>query len=89
MKTQIFLDTYKGHEVLGIWAIDEHGEKVGKAPIISFGLKKAKCLVKHATEIAEWVASTESEAPPKTNLNLDRLSHEEKEQFLKFLAQMS
>lgn len=54
-KTKVFIETYKGHEIIAIWAVDPCGNKTGKFPVISFGLKKAEAVVTHLEEIRKIV----------------------------------
>lgn len=53
--TAAFLDEYKGRATLGIWNVDEDGDKVGEYPLIAFGIAKARALVEHLDAIQEFV----------------------------------
>ena len=53
--TKVFVDTYKGKKVFGVWEVDGAGEKTGKYPLISFGIKKAEALQKHIQELPEFI----------------------------------
>ena len=57
--TAVFTDEFKGYPICAIWAIDDEGEKKGKKPIVSFGLRKAKNIAKHKEEIEEWIQEQE------------------------------
>jgi hypothetical protein len=41
-KTKIVISKYNGHSIFAIWTVDPCGNNVGKTPLISFGLDKAK-----------------------------------------------
>ena len=56
-KTVCELSEYKGSPVIGIWAVNENGEKTGSFPIISFGKAKAKALIDHHNDIKIFLES--------------------------------
>jgi formylmethanofuran dehydrogenase subunit E-like metal-binding protein len=55
MKTVAIADKYKGFDVVGIWAVDDEGNKVGKAPIISMGANKAKAIIEHIEDLKRFI----------------------------------
>jgi hypothetical protein len=55
MKTIVIADKYKGFDVVGIWAADDDGNKLGKAPIISMGANKAKIVIEHIEDIKRFI----------------------------------
>ena len=57
METYITFETFKGHPVL---AIRKSGEG---APLVSFGLTKAKAILDHIDEIQAWIEENDT---PKT-----------------------
>lgn len=59
--TKLIQDTFKGNPTIGIWDVDENGNPIGKAPIISFGYTKAQAIVDHMEEIRIWAAEQEEE----------------------------
>jgi hypothetical protein len=50
MKTEVEITEFKGAPLLQIWEIDEEGKRK-PFPIVAFGLKKAKAIVKHIEDI--------------------------------------
>lgn len=59
--TKLIPDTFKGNPTIGIWDVDENGNPIGKAPIISFGYNKVQAIVDHMEEIRVWAAEQEEE----------------------------
>lgn len=53
--TKVFIDEFKGHQMFTVWLVDEDGEKVGKYPIVSFGLKKAVAISDHVEELKQFI----------------------------------
>lgn len=54
--TKVFIDEFKGHRIFAIWAIDEEGNKKGKAPLVSFGVKKAQSILTYMDELKNFVS---------------------------------
>jgi hypothetical protein len=52
----VFIDEFKGHRIFAIWAIDEEGNKKGKAPLVSFGVKKAQSILTYMDELKNFVS---------------------------------
>lgn len=50
---------FKGTPTLAIFDGEEGDDTDGKFPIIAFGLRKAKAILKHLEEIESWVAEQE------------------------------
>lgn len=88
------MEEYKGFPVLAVWQV-KNGIKKGKAPIVSFGFKKAKAIVDNIEAIQEWVEeqeearervkSTPSENENSIRINLSNLNATQMESFKKFL----
>lgn len=60
-KTKAFQDEYKGKPTLAIHNVDSSGEPVGDFPIISFGVAKAKAILKHIKDIEAFVEENSEE----------------------------
>lgn len=50
---------YKGTTTLAIFEGDPKSDTQGKFPVIAFGVRKAKAILKHMDEIREWVENQE------------------------------
>ncbi len=50
---------FRGSKTLGIFEGEEGDDTEGKFPVIAFGLKKAKAIVKHLDEIKVWIEEQE------------------------------
>jgi hypothetical protein len=48
--------SYNGHPTISIWNADPCGNKVGKTPIVSFGLNKAKEIWDNREEIKKFLS---------------------------------
>jgi hypothetical protein len=57
MNTKAFLEEYKGHRLIAIWEVDAVGNKLGKYPIISFGIKKAEAILANFDDITQFVVA--------------------------------
>jgi hypothetical protein len=55
-KIKVERDTYNGHPTLSIWNVDPCGNKIGKTPIVSFGLTKAKEIWDNRGEIKKFLS---------------------------------
>ena len=101
METEIFTEKFKGFPVLAIWQV-ENGIKKGKAPIVSFGLKKAKTIIANIEAIQEWIeeqevvknfTATTTATVDRTNSNSVRIelniSSTQMENFKKFMQQQN
>lgn len=58
--TQVFFEKYKGYPVVAIWRVDENGEKLDETPLVSFGERKARAILKHIDEIQKWFEQQDS-----------------------------
>lgn len=56
-KRIIELGEFKGRPLLSVWSVDDNGDKVGKYPVISFGLGKARAILEHVEDIKKFVES--------------------------------
>lgn len=54
--TKVFIDVYKGKKIFAVWKVDQHGNKEGKYPLISFGAKKAQAIIPHLPELNDFIA---------------------------------
>ncbi len=57
--TQALTEEYKGSAVFAIWEMTEEGDKIGPAPVISFGKAKAKEILKHYDKLRYFVNGEE------------------------------
>jgi hypothetical protein len=64
-KTACERGSYNGRPTLSIWEIDPAGNKLGKAPIVSFGVTKAKEIVEHKDEIVKFLIDNGYNPPSK------------------------
>ena len=53
MKTKVFKGKYENTKA--IWEVDDNGNQVGKAPIVSIGKKKIKAILENAEELKKYV----------------------------------
>lgn len=59
MKTKVFTSEYKGHPIVQVFEVDDQGNKQGKYPVVSMGLKKAKALLDNQAEVALFISDNE------------------------------
>lgn len=94
--TKVFFETFKGNPVIGIWKIDVLGNKTGRAPVVSFGIKKAQAILNHLDEIQTWLSELEERnnatgadgaAGAAGALDLSQLSPSQLDTFKALLAQ--
>jgi len=62
MKTKVFTSEYKGHPIVQVFEVDDQGNKQGKYPVVSMGVKKAKALLDNQAEVALFIADNEKES---------------------------
>lgn len=55
MKTKVFVERFKGAPVIGVWQVDELGNKSAEFPVVSMGIKKVEHMVNHLDELAQFV----------------------------------
>lgn len=53
IKTEVEIGEYKGSPVLTIHELDEQGQRT-KYPLISFGKRKAKAIIKHIQDLEDF-----------------------------------
>lgn len=53
--SQTEITRFNNSPVLQIWGIDEQGKQVAETPMVSFGVMKAKEIVKHIEEIKQFI----------------------------------
>ena len=71
MRTKVFIESFKGNKVLSVWNVDnDTNEKIGKFPLISFGLRKAKSIVDHIDKIKEFVKEVSNDRNKGIEFNL-------------------
>ena len=71
MKTKAFVEDFKGNTIFAVWEVDDAGDKVGRAPIFSMGIKKARALVAHISELQDFVSTDGAATTPLVDLGLD------------------
>lgn len=54
LETVVVIGDYRGSRTLGIYEVDENGEK-DQYPVIAFGEKKAKAIFKHIEDLKKFV----------------------------------
>jgi len=59
MKTKVFFDVFKGHNLFTVWEVDTDDQKIGQYPLLSFGVKKAIVLHHHLVELDSYIKSFE------------------------------
>ena len=85
VKTKTKNGSYKGHIVCQIVAVDDNGQEVG-APIMSFGVKKAKAILDNVDGIKRFVQN-QSSPSSADNIDVSQMSDDEKNKLLaKLLA---
>ena len=69
METGTAISSFKGFPVLEIWQVKttdgEDPQTVGKMPVVSFGVKKAKAILDEIEAIREFVEQAEEEERQK------------------------
>jgi hypothetical protein len=53
--TRSEVSEHRNSSVISIWEVDEEGFDVGEYPIIAFGTKKAKAILKHVKDIQTFI----------------------------------
>lgn len=54
-KTKVFIEKFKGSPVIGVWEVDDLGNKASEYPMVSMGIKKVEHMVNHLEELAQFV----------------------------------
>lgn len=54
-QTKAFTEEFNGHPVIAIWEIDSTGKKIGRSPIISFGVRKGEAIHRHLDDILNFI----------------------------------
>lgn len=55
MKTKVFIEKFKGTPVIGVWEVDDLGNKASEYPLVSLGVRKVEHMVNHLDELAQFV----------------------------------
>jgi hypothetical protein len=55
-KTKIEISSFNGHPTFSVWNVDPAGNKVGKYPVVSFGLTKAKEIWDNREELKKFLS---------------------------------
>jgi hypothetical protein len=55
-KTKVVKGSFNGHPTIAVWEVDPCGNPVGKTPIVSFGLNKAKEIWDNRGEIKKFLS---------------------------------
>lgn len=89
MKTKVFIENFKGHNIFGIFEVDDFGNKKepNKGPMLSFGAKKASILLSHKEDLEKFVASNQVQSPTESGIDLSKLSPEQQAQIMAILGQ--
>ncbi len=85
MKTKVFIEQFKGHDMFAVYEVDEQDNKVKPTPYISFGATKAIALATHKDELEQFVKER-MKTNIKTNVDLSKLSPEEQSAFQDLLS---
>lgn len=54
-KVKVERGSYNGHPTISFWNVDPCGNKIGKTPIVSVGLTKAKELWDNRSELKKFL----------------------------------
>ena len=57
--TEVRIDTTWKHTMFEIHEVDDIGSKTGVYPVVKFGIKKAKAIVKHLDELKKFIEEQE------------------------------
>jgi len=89
MKTKVFIENFKGHNIFGVFEVDSQGDKLEpqKGPIVSFGVKKAAVLLSHKDDLEKFVASNQPSIPTDNPaIDISKLSPEQQAQIAAILT---
>lgn len=78
MKTKVFIENFKGHDLFAIFEVDEQDNKIKPTPFVSFGATKAAAIVSHKDELEQF-AKARSKSQVKATIDLSKLSPEEQQ----------
>ena len=59
-KTKVIPNEFKGQSLFTVYEVDESESPVSDFPVVNFGIKKAKAVLKHVQELREFVNSQSS-----------------------------
>ena len=55
-ETKVLNDEYNGYPVFKVFEVDGEGDPIDpKKPVVSFGMKKGKAILKHVDELEKFV----------------------------------
>ena len=78
MKTKVFIENFKGHDLFAIFEVDEQDNKVKPTPYVSFGASKAAAILTHKDELEKFIKER-SKGQVKATIDLSKLSPEEQQ----------
>ena len=78
MKTKVFIENFKGHDLFAIFEVDEQDNKIKPTPYISFGASKAAAIMAHKNELEQFTKER-SKTQVKATIDLSKLSPEEQQ----------
>jgi hypothetical protein len=78
MRTKVFIETFKGHELFAIYEVDDNDNKLKQTPVISFGGTKASLIVNHIDSLKQF-ADKRAKNVVKANIDINKLSPEEQQ----------
>lgn len=58
-ETKVFIDEFNGRPMFGVWEVDPAGNKAKATPIVSFGMAKAKAVMKHIEDLKDFLEAVE------------------------------
>lgn len=76
MKTKVFIENFKGHDLFAIYEVDENDNKSKPTPYISFGVTKAIAITTHKSELEQFVKER-MKTNIRANIDMTKLSPEE------------
>lgn len=88
MKTKVFIEQFKGHDMFAVYEVDEQDNKVKPTPYISFGATKAIALACHKDELEQFVKDR-MKTNIKANIDMSKLSPEEQSALQELMSKAS
>ena len=88
MKTKVFIENFKGHDLFAIYEVDDNDNKLKNTPFMSFGGTKANAIVAHMKELEDF-AKSKAKNSIKANIDMSKLSSEEQDAIQSILAKAS
>lgn len=57
--TKVIAQEFKGNKMFAVFEVDDAGQPVSEYPVVSFGLKKAKAILEHLSDLQKFVAEND------------------------------